>query len=278
MTSIAPREERGFFDSAGCPLYGVLRRGSRPGGPLVLFCNAFAQDLAVNWRQEILAARELTARGYPTFSYHPRAHGDSAGNFDDLTLDGLVADALAAADHALAAIGASRVVWNGIRFGALVAAEAMSRRADTIGLSLWEPIHSAGQYLRSLMRGVLFREVARGNQPALTVDQMVEQVEREGSADALQTEIYRTFYRSAIAADLAHSLETWHGPTMLVQIRKRPTLAAEHQRLKESLERRGAEVRTAFVNEDPPWDIGDDGGWDPRELARQTGEWLDGLA
>ena len=104
MTSIAPREERGVFDSAGCPLYGVLRRGSRPGAPLVLFCNAFAQDLAVNWRQEILAARELTARGYPTFSYHPRAHGDSAGNFDDLTLDKAGSYTLKATDGSLTPI------------------------------------------------------------------------------------------------------------------------------------------------------------------------------
>jgi uncharacterized protein len=135
-------EERVFFEASGRPLYGVLRRGLRPDAPLVLFCNSFAADHDAKWRAEVVGSRAAAERGYVTFSYHPRGHGDSAGNFAEVTFEGLLEDAQSAARCALQMAGASRIVWVGIRFGALVAAEAARQRKDAVALAFWEPIHA----------------------------------------------------------------------------------------------------------------------------------------
>lgn len=216
-------------------------------------------------------------RGYATFSYHPRGHGDSAGNFADVTFEGLVEDAQSAARHALEMSGASRIVWVGIRFGALVAAEMTRRRRDALALAFWEPIHSARGYFRELMRQNLYRDVALGRRPSVTVDQMMERLEHEHSVGVPGFELYRTFSRSAIGADLFQSLENWCGPTLIAQFRRRQTLARENVRLQQTLERRGAKVVTSLFIEPPNPNSQIQPQWLSEELIRHTATWLDGL-
>lgn len=271
-----PAEERRFFDSAACSLYGALYRGVRPGAPLVLFCNAFAENYS-EWRAEVIGARMIAERGYPAFSYHPRAHGDSTGNPEEMTFEGLVDDAMAAADHALRRSGASRLVWVGIRFGALVAAEAMRRRRDAVGLALWEPVITARDHFRKLMRHVLYYELSQGHRPSMTVDQMTERLDREGKVALLGFDLYRKFNQSVIEADLARNLENWRGPTLIAQFQRHSGLSRDHRGLKRILERRGAQVRAALFTSEPGSDSGGDPWLSPEDLARQMGEWLDGL-
>src|ERR1700723_2670478 len=150
-------EARGFFESDGRPLYGVTYRAERPGAPLVLFCNSFSENHCEG-RAEAIAARIVAANGYSAFVYHPRAHGDSAGNLEDVTFEDLIDDAVSAATYARSRTGASRIVWVGIRFGALVAAHAIRRDADSAGLALWEPALSARDYLLKSMRHVIYHQ------------------------------------------------------------------------------------------------------------------------
>lgn len=131
-------EERRYFESDGRPLYGVTYRAERPSPTLVLFCNSFSENHCEG-RAEAIAARILAANGYSAFLYHPRAHGDSAGDSQDVTFEGLIDDAVNAATYARSRSGASQIVWVGIRFGALVAAHAIRRIADSTAFALWEP-------------------------------------------------------------------------------------------------------------------------------------------
>jgi len=270
-------EERRFFDSGDRPLYGVIRRGLRRDAPVVLFCNSFAADHDAKWRAEVIGAQVAAQHGYTTFSYHPRGHGDSAGNFADVTFEGLVEDAQSAACYALQKSGASRIVWIGIRFGALVAAEALRRRKDAVALAVWEPIHSAHAYFRELLRQNLYKDLALGRRPSMTADQMMERLGREPSLGVPGFELYRTFSESASAADLLQSLETWDGPTLVAQFRRREKLARENIRLQNVLERRGARVTASvFVEKSnpnsqiPPQ-------WFNEDLILRTAAWLDGL-
>jgi pimeloyl-ACP methyl ester carboxylesterase len=270
-------EERLFFESGGRPLYGVLRRGLRADAPLVLFCNSFAADHDAKWRAEVVGARIAAQRGYVTFSYHPRGHGDSAGNFADVTFEGLVEDAENAACYALRVSRASRIVWVGIRFGALVAAAALRRRKDTAALALWEPIHNARAYFRELMRQTLYRDVALGHRPSMTVDQMMERLDRKRSVEVRGFELYRAFSQSAIGADLIQSLEDWRGPTLIAQFRRRETLARDNIQLQRTLERRGAQVVASVFIEPRNPNSQTQPQWFDEELVRHTAAWLDGL-
>lgn len=275
-------EQPRFFDSVDQQLYGVFHPAAhrRPGAPVVVFCNSFGPDHVVAWRMEVLAARMAAARGYCAFSFHPRAHGDSTGNFAHLTFESLVEDALAAAHHAREAADTSLIVWVGIGFGALVTAEVIRREASASALALWEPVHRGRDYFRGQLRRALFREIAQGRRPKATVDQLLERLERDGElflyGERVYPALFRTFYRSAVNLDLARSLEGWHRPAFLAQVQRQARLSPDGAALAAALERRGAKVAVACLADEPIWN-GFDPPWISDSLLRQTAEWLDGL-
>ena len=118
---------------------------------------------------------------------------------EDVTFEDLIDDAVNAATYARARSGASQIVWVGIRFGALVAAHAIRRIADSTALALWEPALSARDYLLKSMRHVIYYELSLGERPSLTVDQMSERLKREGKISLLGFDLYRKFFESADA-------------------------------------------------------------------------------
>jgi pimeloyl-ACP methyl ester carboxylesterase len=266
-------ETRGFFESDGRPLYGVTYRAERPGAPLVLFCNSFSENHCEG-RAEAIAARIVAAIGYSAFVYHPRAHGDSAGNLEDVTFEDLIDDAVNAAAYARSRTGASQIVWVGVRFGALVAARAIRRDADSAGLALWEPALSARDYLLKSMRHVIYYEMSLGERPSLTIDQMSQRFDREGKISLLAFDLYRKFFESAREVELLEALQPWRGPTLIAQFQKHSRLSRAHNQLREALVGRGLSVR-ALLHRGPN---GTDPWWTPEEIARQTRDWLDELA
>jgi alpha/beta superfamily hydrolase len=273
-----PSDQRLLFSSADQRLYGAFNPADRPGNkPVIVFCNSFGAGHFVTVRMEALAARMVARRGYPAFRYHPRGHGDSTGNFSDVTFEGLVEDALSAAEYARRVSGASEVVWVAVRFGTLVAAEAMRRRDYTAALALWEPVHRARDYFRSLLRRVLFHETANGRRPDVTVDDLLLRLEREESVALPGSWLHHAIYRSAIDSDLAGSLEDWSGPTLVAQIQRRSQLSPDNAALVAALERRGSKATFASVADQPEWD-GIDSRWNSDALLDETAGWLDGLA
>ena len=265
-------EERRYFESDGRPLYGVMYRAERPGAPMVLFCNSFSENHCEG-RAEAIAARIIAANGRSAFLYHPRGHGDSAGDLEDVTFEDLIDDAVNAATYARSRSGASQIVWVGVRFGALVAAHAISGITDSTGLALWEPVLSARDYFRKAMRHVMYYEMSKGERPSLTVDQMSERLEREGKISVLGFDLHRKFLASAQEADLLEALQPWRGPTLIAQFQKHSRLSRKHNQLRETLVRRGLSVR-AVLHRGPdgidPW-------WTPESIAQQTRDWLDGI-
>ncbi|MGC2494219.1 serine aminopeptidase domain-containing protein [Candidatus Binatus sp.] len=266
-------EERRYFESDGRPLYGVTYRAERPSPTLVLFCNSFSENHCEG-RAEAIAARIIAANGYSAFVYHPRAHGDSAGDSEDLTFEDLVDDAVNAATYARSRSGASQIVWVGIRFGAIVAAHAIRRIAGSTALALWEPALNGRDYLVKSMRHVIYSEMSHGERPSLTVDQMSERLKREGKISLLAFDLHRKFFDSAQDADLLDALEAWRSPTLIAQFQKHSRLSRPHNQLRETLVGRGVSVRALLhrgTDGTDPW-------WAPEEIARQTGDWLDELA
>ena len=269
-----------FFESADRPLYGVFHPAAtaRASAPVVVHCHSLGVELLTNYRNDVLTARAAAALGVPALRHHARGHGDSAGDFADVTFDSLVEDALAAGLEARRRAGTERVIWLGTRLGGLVAAEAVRRSGDAAGLALWEPVHTPSDYLRGMLRGVLYSRVARGERPSETVDDMLAAVERDGQVNVHGYYLHRTLVRSLGGHELIATLAGWTGPTLLVQIQRRPRLAASHAALASALERAGARIATAQVNEEPGWQFVSNPAWESAEVVRLTTEWLDAVA
>jgi pimeloyl-ACP methyl ester carboxylesterase len=266
-------EERFFFESDSRPLYAVLRRGSRANAPAVIFCNCLSENYW-EWRAESVAAQMLAQAGYTTLSFHPRAHGDSAGDPADMTIDGLVDDALAASDLVRSRSGAAQVAWVGIRFGAIVAAGAIARSSAAAAFALWEPVVEPTDYFAKLMRHVLYYELSQGMRPSVTVEEMRGRLEQEGRVPVLTFDLYRKFTASASDLDLPGLLENWRGPAFLSQFQAHSKLSRENFRLKEILESRGIRVTAAAESQASAQR---DSWQHPESRIDHLRNWLDGL-
>jgi pimeloyl-ACP methyl ester carboxylesterase len=268
-----------FFSSAGRPLYGFYcpAVALRADPPAIVACHSIGLEHIVPTRMLAMVVRQAAAMGYPAMLYHSRGHGDSSGDFADVTLDGLVEDALNAAACVREQSGAKRVIFMGVRFGTVVAAAALSRHPDSAGLILWEPVHRGADYFRQFVRGLLFAAVARGEKLGQTADDILQRVERDGRADIHGTYLHAKFYMSSRDADLANTMQNWHGPTLLAQIQPRISMSPDNQHLSAALEARGAKVTAVRFTEEPGWQFWRIP-WVSASLLEQTGAWLDALA
>ncbi|MFI5372270.1 MAG: serine aminopeptidase domain-containing protein, partial [Candidatus Eisenbacteria bacterium] len=268
-----------FFEAHDRPLYAVHhapRRG-RPGAPGVVVVTGLGVEQLTVYRNNVRVARALAELGFPVLHYHPRGHGDSAGDWAEVTHDRLVEDARAAGAELLRRSGAGRLAWLGVRFGALAAAAALDPERD-VALALWEPVHQPLDYFRSWLRGLLYSQVSRGERPSATVEELLERVERDGHVDVHGYHLHRALLASARDRELAGALTTWHRPTLLAQIQSRARLSDPHAALVARLERQGSRVETALVRVDPGWHFIANPAWEDDDLVRRTAEWLDAVA
>ena len=286
------------MDVEGLPVYAVFHAAvpGRPEAPVVVHVHALGVEQITLYRQEVLAARAAAARGFPVLRYHARGHGDSAGSSADVTLASLVADARAAADEALRLSGRTRVLWLGVRLGALVAALAggpTSGRGDAAGFVLWEPAGKPAEFFRQQLRTLLFSRVAGGQKPDATVDQMLERLEQEGNVDVLGYSLQRSLVKSFEGAALESALAGCGVPVLLAQVQARAKLAPAHAALAQALSepaaaegvaagaaspRRRSPVTTALVHDEPGYQLMSNPAWSSDALTQMTMEWLDALA
>ncbi len=291
-----------FFDVNGFPVYAVHHAPvpGRTDAPVVVHVHGLGVEQITLYRQEVLCARAAAAAGFPVLRYHARGHGDSAGSSADVTLASLVADARAAADEAKRRSGATRVIWLGVRLGALVAALAggpTSDRDDAAGFIFWEPIAKPAEFFRQQLRTLLFSQVAGGKKPDSTVDQLLVRLENEGSIDVLGYALYRSLVHSFGDVTLAAALDGPHAPVCLAQVQARGRLAPAHVALIGALqgtpnhapaEASGSDrvngdsshtqVATANIQQEPGYQEMSNPAWQCDALTQVTLEWLDALA
>ena len=299
--AIAP-ETPFFFEVNGFPVYAVHHApaNGRADAPVVVHVHGLGVEQITLYRQEVLTARAAAAAGFPVLRYHARGHGDSAGSSADVTLASLVADARAAADEAKRRSGATRVIWLGVRMGALVAALAGgpgSGRDDSAGFVLWEPVAKPAEFFRQQLRTLLFSQVAGGKKPDATVDQLLARLESDGSLDVLGYTLHREVVHSFGDATLAAALAGPHAPVCLAQVQARGKLSPANVALIGELQGAPATpelaaagsdrvdgasgptgVATANIQEEPGYQLMSNPAWQSEALTHVTVEWLDALA
>lgn len=269
-----------FFEVGERPVYAVFHAAGREraGARAVVLCSSLGVEQLTCYRNEVLLARSLASLGFPVLRYHPRGHGDSAGDWADVTLDRLVEDAGAASRVVRERSGLAGLAFVGVRFGALAAAGAAVAGDATAPLALWEPVQRADDYFRAWLRGVLFSAVAHGEKPKESVDEFLARLDREGAVDVHGYHLHRALYRSGAGRTLTAMLEGWKSRALIVQIQGRTRLATPHAACAEALAARGATVETALVHEEQGWHFLQNPAWESPALVGRTVEWFDALA
>lgn len=273
------REQPFFFAGRNTPLYAVLHPAEAPRDTVLVHVHSLGVEHMTNYRNAVNLARAAAAAGIPVLRWHARGHGDSGGDFADVTLDTLAEDATAAANVACQRTGATRVIWWADRFGALAAARAIARDpARAAALLLWEPVERGADHFRGVLRGMLFSAVAHGRKPDATVDQLLERVARDRQVDVLGYLLHHAIVDSARDVSLDRELVGFRAPVRLAQVQARPRLAPAHAALVAALAAQGAAVTTQLIQEEPGWQFIANPAWESAELIDGTMEWLRGVA
>jgi pimeloyl-ACP methyl ester carboxylesterase len=154
-----PRESARFLDFEGSQVYTVTHgaQGSRRGA--VLLCGPLGVERERAYPTLVRWARMLAARGFEVLRFDYRGNGESSGNFEDMTPARWREDVEFCAGRLAAATNGAALVLQGVRFGALPAAELF---ASGVGdaLLLWAPPVSAEALLRDSLRHNLIAQRA----------------------------------------------------------------------------------------------------------------------
>lgn len=211
----APAEQRVWFMVAGQKVVGTL---ALPEGvtapPVVLMLHGFTgsrNELATPSVPEGIFARAANAwarRGLASLRIDFRGGGDSEGRFEDTTLSGQIADALAAVDHlrTLTVVDASRLSIVGWSQGGAVATAVAGRSLPAArAVALWAPVAvPAATYPGLLGAEYVKQGLASGGRAVSTRLPW-------GATVTLRTAFFEDLYTLSPVAELAR----YSGPVMV---------------------------------------------------------------
>jgi alpha/beta superfamily hydrolase len=145
-------EEAAFLDSGNARIIAFLHSPVLdPPSALVVMCGSLFEDLHVNYRTELLLARELAVRGCAVTRFHYRQTGNSDDLVDGVvTFESMTRDVRAALDRLRNRWPSVPLVLCGFRLGSLVAA-ALAEEVDA-SLVVWSPVATGAEYFRRLSR------------------------------------------------------------------------------------------------------------------------------
>ena len=132
-------QEKLFFENTkGNRLCGILANPtSNKNGPIMILCHGFStsKDSSTYVRLEKI----LNGKGISTFRFDFFAHGESEGEFEDITISEAVDDILNAIRF-LKELGYSKIGLVGSSFGGLASVIAASKTDDLFVLALKSPV------------------------------------------------------------------------------------------------------------------------------------------
>lgn len=165
----------------------VPDRQSPPRGTAVIV-PAFAEEMNRSRRTCVLLAERLAQSGYRALLFDLSGTGDSDGAFEDARLAHWRDDVAQVADHARAD-GTEGIIWVGLRFGALLAAEA-AMAADTRALVLWQPAIEGATVISQFRRlATAAKLVSKRDQAPVTAVQPVQEIAGYALAETLATDL-----------------------------------------------------------------------------------------
>jgi len=139
------------FESGGRRLFGIWHEPTHASQGAFVFCAPFAEEEKCSHRVMGDVACAFAQAGYAVLRFHYRGCGDSAGEFEEFTLDDWRQDIHAALNFVRSR--ASSLNLLGLRLGASLAAQVAEERDDVERLILWEPLLNGRRYVsQNLLR------------------------------------------------------------------------------------------------------------------------------
>lgn len=243
-----------FFDSGGQQIFGASH--SPTVAPLggVLVCSPLSKEWDTNHRREVMLGWELAAKGFEVQRFNYRGSGESGGDARDITFERMVEDAEAAMAKLLDKLGDdTRVIVQGTRLGALVAAEIAGRHRGA-ALAMWQPFTKGGDFFREVFRAQMIGDLKQGKRGASSKE-IVKDLEQDGWVGVLGYPIGWKLYQTVANLSLFDMIpEACDGS--LVQMSARNQIRNEYTKLAQHFEQRGGQLDIDLVDDDEAWWFG----------------------
>jgi pimeloyl-ACP methyl ester carboxylesterase len=270
------REEAMFFGPGSVKMFGYVRIPEGAVLGAVVVCPPIHEDFMRVYRKQVLLARALAARGLAVLGFHYRGTGNSEGEVQDLTYDGMLDDTRSAIQWLADRIGVGPGLV-GIRWGGLMAAAA-AKDSDA-PMALWEPTIDPALYFREATRAntVWHVQEGLGGPSGMSFE---EELRQHGSVDLLGYPVYLGLYETAGGHRLADELGDRPRSLLLVQMTRNERLRDRYATLSRGLEDRGFSVDGYVLEEEESWWFtgvrweAEEGRTGTQELVSVTTDWV----
>jgi dipeptidyl aminopeptidase/acylaminoacyl peptidase len=138
------------IENEGQKIFGILHRPlHKTKSPAVLMCHGLAGHKTGKYRLYVLLAEKLALAGIASLRIDFRGSGDSEGDFNDMTLEGEVSDALKGLEYLETSpyIDNKRIGIFGRSVGGIVALIAANQHRHISSLATWAPLFDGHQWM-----------------------------------------------------------------------------------------------------------------------------------
>jgi hypothetical protein len=143
-----------YFGDSTKPLFGIYSPAhpARDRQKALLICPAGFQDYMRSHRLLKQLAVNLSEQGIHVLRFDYSGCGDSAGSWEDSSVDDWISNIELAADELQALSMVNNLSFLGVRLGASLLANANLNSYSTRKFIFWDPILDGEQYLESLLK------------------------------------------------------------------------------------------------------------------------------
>lgn len=243
-----------FFKSGNESIFGATHAPSAAPRGGVLVCSPLSKEWGTNHRREVILAWELAAQGFAVQRFNYRGCGESGGDPRALTFERMVEDAeaaLAKLDERLD--DDSRIIIQGTRLGALVAA-AVAQRRPGAALALWQPFTDGNSFFREVFRAQMIGDLKQGQRGASSKE-ILKQLQEDGWVGVLGYPIGWELYASTSHLSLFDLIVDARVGS-LVQMSTRSQPKSEYTKLSQHFEELGGHLEIDIVDDDEAWWFG----------------------
>ena len=188
-----------FFKNNTQNIFSVLHTPKETSSKVGwVLCHPFAEEKLWSHRVFVSLARFLSKRGCFVLRFDYRGHGDSDGEFQDISLDDQLSDIYKAVDTLTDKYpDINEIGLIGLRYGATLASIAAESNKKIKNLVLWDPILNLEDYLQELLRVNLTTQMVLHGKIISNRDELTKQILSGESVNIDGYEISKSLYQSA---------------------------------------------------------------------------------
>lgn len=233
-------DEAFFFENQREQLFGMIHFPPSGGSADdqrtklgIVFCHAFADEGFRTHRELVVYARRLAKEGFVVLRFDYRGCGDSAGDFEDYTLESRISDIKRATDVLKQKSEVRSIGLLGIRFGGTLAAAVAAQDERINYLILWAPIVDGVRYFQILQQSQMAHELGNFGRVISNRKAIAERLANGGTFDLMANIISPQVYRELLSFNPWNTPNRYPEHVLIVGIEGDTTKPADLKGLKE---------------------------------------------